>query len=160
VEGGTLGDHLPQFHSLARAREMIHSIAKALDYVHSRGIIHGNLKPSNILIDRDGQPLLTDFGAFQNMGVGVQGNVYQSPEQARGGPVDRRTDVYALGVLLYEMLIGEPPPVGAVPSPLLKRPTLPTQVKEVILKAMAQYPEQRFQTADEFSQALNMALAP
>jgi chitodextrinase/tRNA A-37 threonylcarbamoyl transferase component Bud32 len=160
VEGGTLGDRLPQFHSQARARQMIHSIAEALDYVHSRGIIHGNLKPSNILIDRDGQPLLTDFGAFQNMGVGVQGNVYQSPEQARGGPVDRRTDVYALGVLLYEMLIGEPPPVGAVPSPLLKRPTLPTQVKEVILKAMAQYPEQRFQTADEFSQALNMALAP
>jgi serine/threonine protein kinase len=160
VEGGTLRDHLSQFYALPSAQRMINSVAKALDYIHSQGMIHGNLKPSNILIDQEGQPLLADFGAFQNIGFVTQGNVYASPEQTQGGTVDRRTDVYALGVLLYEMLTGEPPPIGAVPSPRLRRPDLPIEVEKVILKAMAQYPEQRFQTIGEFANALNMALRP
>ncbi len=160
VEGGTLRDRLSQFYSLPSAQRMINSVAKALEYIHSQGMIHGNLKPSNILIDQEGQPLLADIGAFQNIGFVAQGNVYASPEQAQGGTVDRRTDVYALGVLLYEMLTGEPPPIGAVPSPRLRRPDLPIEVEKVILKAMAQYPEQRFQTVGEFGNALNMALRP
>ncbi len=160
VEGGTLRDRLSQFYALLSAQGMINSVAKALEYIHSQGMIHGNLKPSNILIDQEGQPLLADFGAFQNIGFATQGNVYASPEQAQGGTVDRRTDVYALGVLLYEMLTGEPPPIGAVPSPRLRRPDLPIEVEKVILKAMAQYPEQRFQTIGEFANALNMALRP
>ena len=158
VEGGTLKDRLSQYYALPSAQGMIHSIALALDYVHSRGLIHGNLKPSNILIDQFDQPLLADMGAFQNIGFDPQHNVYASPEQARGGPIDGRTDIYALGVLLYEMLIGEPPPIGVAASPRLKRPDLPVEVEKVILKAMAQYPEQRFQTAGELSSALNMAL--
>ncbi|RME97571.1 MAG: serine/threonine protein kinase, partial [Chloroflexi bacterium] len=141
VEGGvTLKDKLPLYHAPHRARPVIHALADALDYVHGQNLLHGNLKPANILIDENGEPLLTDFGAFQHAGAASETSPYQSPEQAQSGPVDARTDVYALGVLLYHMLIGEPPTPGAIPSPRLKRPDLPIGVEKVILKAMAQLP--------------------
>ncbi len=158
VEGATLKDRLAQYHSLPRARNLINSVTEALDYAHGQGVVHGNIKPSNILIDREHQSHLTDFGAFQQMGELGQGSPYRSPEQARSGPVDRRTDVYALGVLLYEIVTGEAPEAGIVPNPRLKRPDLPVEVEQIILKAMAQYPEQRFQTAGEVSKALDAAL--
>lgn len=155
---GTLGDRLSWFYAPRAAGQLVHFMAEALDYVHNRGLVHGNLKPSNVFIDEQRQPLLTDFG-FAQM-VGAPPDVHMSPEQVQGGAVDGRTDVYALGVLLYEMLTGAPPPAGAVPSPRAQRPDLPVDVEKVILKAMAQYPEQRFQTAGELSRALNAALAP
>ena len=160
VETGTLKDRLPPALSLQGAQAMINPIAQALDYLHARNIVDGNLKPSNILIDSQGQPLLTDLGYTQGIDVAGQENIYLSPEQAQGTFADQRTDTYALGVLLYEMLIGEPPPVGATPSPRLKQPDLPVEVEKVILKAMAQYPDQRFQTPGAFRNALNMALTP
>lgn len=156
--GATLKERLPQFYSLQRAQQMVNGIAQALDYVHSKGVVHGNLKSSNILINQGDQPLLTDFGAFQNMGELGQGNPYQSPEQARGGVVDRHTDVYALGVLLFEMVTDQIPPIGVLPNPRQVRPDLPVAVEQIILKAMAQYPEQRFQSAGELSKALSSAL--
>ena len=160
VETGTLKDRLPPAFSLQQAQAMITPIAEALAYLHNQGVVHGNLKPSNILIDSQGQPLLTDLGYSQGIDTEGQESVYLSPEQAQGISADQRTDVYAMGVLLYQMLIGEPPAPGAVPSPRSRRPDLPPEVEAVILKAMAQYPDQRFQTPGQFSHALTTALAP
>jgi serine/threonine protein kinase len=160
VETGTLKDRLPPAFSLQQAQAMIKPIAQALAYLHNQGVAHGNLKPSNILIDPQGQPLLTDLGYSQGIDTEGRESVYLSPEQAQGISADQRTDVYALGVLLYQMLIGEPPAPGVVPSPRSKRPDLPPEVEAVILKAMAQYPDQRYQTPAQFSAALASALAP
>jgi len=160
VETGTLKDRLPPAMSLQGAQAMINPIAEALDFLHGQGVVDGNLKPSNILINEQGQPLLTDIGYSQGIDVAGQENVYLSPEQAQGAFADQRTDVYALGVLLYEMLIAEPPPVGATPSPRLKQPDLPVEVEKVVLKAMAQYPDQRFQTPGALRNALTAALTP
>ncbi|MGD2048470.1 MAG: hypothetical protein PVH03_03205, partial [Chloroflexota bacterium] len=115
-----------------------------------------NLTPDNILIDEEGQPLLTDIKLPQLTGTAT-GSVYMSPEQGQGGTIDRRSDIYSLGVILYEIVVGEAPKIGVVPSPRLKRTDLPTDVEKVILKSMAQYPEQRFQTAAEFNDALQEA---
>jgi serine/threonine protein kinase len=160
VESGSLKDRLPPAFSPERAQRIITPIAEALDYLHGQGVVDGNLKPSNILINEQGQPLLADLGYAQGIDVGEREAVYLSPEQAQGAFADERTDVYALGVLLYEMLVGEPPAPGATPSPRLKQPDIPVEVEKVILKAMAQYPEQRFQTPAEFKNALTVALAP
>jgi len=160
VETGTLKDRLPPAFSLQQAQGMVTPIAGALDYIHGRGVVHGNLKPSNILIDSQGRPLLADLGYAQGLDYAGQESVYLSPEQAQGVSADQRTDVYALGVLLYHMLVGEPPPLGATPSPRLKRPDLPVEVEKVILKAMAQQPDQRFQSAGQLRYALDAALAP
>jgi serine/threonine protein kinase len=160
VETGNLKDRLPPAFSLQGAQAMINPVAAALDYLHGHGLVDGNVKPSNILISEQGQPLLADLGYSQGIDVSERESVYLSPEQAQGAFADQRTDVYALGVLLYEMLIGEPPAPGAAPSPRLKQPDIPAEVEKVILKAMAQYPEQRFQTPGELSRALNMALTP
>lgn len=159
IEGGvTLSDKLPLYHAPHRARPVVQAVAEALDTIHAQKVLHGNLKPSNILIDEDGQPLLTDFGAFQHAGQESAGNPYQSPEQIAGGAVDARTDVYALGVLLYHMLIGELPPSDTLPSPRFKRPDLPLGVEKVILKAMAQHPDHRFQSAGQLSRAFDSAI--
>ena len=159
VEGGTLRDRLPPALSPRAARNVIAPISAALDYAHTWGVVHGNLKPSNILFDSLGQPLLADMGAFHNAGFAARNNVYVSPEQeAPGGAVDGRTDVYALGVLLYEMLVGEPPPVGADPSPGLRRLDMPVGIETVIRQAVAPYPEDRFPWAGALNDALARAL--
>jgi serine/threonine protein kinase len=160
VETGSLKDRLPPALSPQGAQRMINPVAEALDYLHAQGVVSGNVKPSNILITEQGQPLLADLGYSQGIDVSERESVYLSPEQAQGSFADQRTDVYALGVLLYEMLVGEPPAPGAAPSPRLKQPDIPVEVEKVILKAMAQYPEQRFQTPGEFNRALNLALTP
>jgi serine/threonine protein kinase len=160
VEGGTLRDRLPPALSPRTAQTVIAPISVALNYAHTWGVVHGNLKPSNILFDSSGQPLLADMGAFHNAGFAARNNVYISPEQeAQGAAVDGRTDVYALGVLLYEMLVAEPPPVGADPSPRLKQADLPVGVVNVIRQAMAPYPEGRFVWAGDLHDALAAALA-
>jgi chitodextrinase len=159
IETGSLKDRLPPAFAPQQAQTILNQIADALSLLHSRGIIHGNLKPANILIDELGQPLLTDFGYTQGIDAGTaQENVYLSPEEAQSGQFDQRTDVYALGVSLYHLLIGQPPPVGSVPTPRAVKPDLSPDVEKVMLKAMAQYPDQRFQSAAEFSYALNAAL--
>jgi serine/threonine protein kinase len=158
VEGGMLRDRLPPGLSPQTAQAVIAPIAAALDYVHIWGVVHGNLKPSNILFDRQGQPLLADMGAFHNAGIAARNNVYISPEQeAQGAAVDGRTDVYALGVLLYEMLVGEPP-VGPDPSLGLRRPDLPVGIETVIRQAVATYREDRFAWAGNLNDALAAAL--
>lgn len=159
VEGGTLRDRLLPALYPPKVQAVIASISVALDYLHTWGVVHGNLKPSNILFDSQDQPLLADMGAFHNAGFTARNNVYISPEQeAQGAAVDGRADVYALGVLLYEMLVGEPPPVGAGPSLGLRRPDLPVGIETVIRQATAPLPEDRFPWAGNLNDALARAL--
>jgi serine/threonine-protein kinase len=158
VEKGTLGEHLYEFSDPRKALNLMAGISEGLDAIHALGYIDGSLMPSNIYLDDGNRPLLTDFGFPQQVGRSI--TPYLSPEQVQGGVVDRRSDIYAMGVLLYEMLVGETPPAGVVVSARAKRPDLPEAVDRVILKAMAQNPDQRFQTAVEFREALDAALRP
>ena len=156
AESGTVNDHLTWFYDLPNASQLLSRINDGLAYLYARGHIHGNLQSSNIYIDAALQPKLAGFGISQPPGHAE--NPYMSPEQIRGGVVDQRTDVYALGVLLFEVLTGAPPAVGIVSKPSSKRGDLPQAVDQVILKAMAQSPDQRFQTTLEVQQAFQKAL--
>ena len=156
LKSGTLRDNLVWFQEINTMLEMIMQITAGLEYIHIQGYIHGNLKSSNTYLDAQRHPLLSNIGviAINNLAP----DAYVSPEQAQDGIVDKRSDVYALGVLLYEVLVGETPPPGMVVSLRAKRPDLPESTERVILKAMAQNPDQRFQTAAEFQTALQNAV--
>lgn len=143
VEGGTLQERIGEFYDPHQTIDMILRLSEALIYLHGNGCIHGNLKSSNIFLDDQKRPLLTEFGSPEP-GGGTP-NPYQAPEQVQDGVINVLTDVYALGVLLYEMLIGEAPQMGVVPSPRAMRPEMPEEVEEVILKAMARNPKLRYQ---------------
>jgi serine/threonine protein kinase len=158
AEGGVLPDHLLPYYDPGKAAGFLSGVVAGLAQIHAHGWVHGNLAPENIYLDENGQPLLTDFGIPRPAGAPVTS--YLSPEQVQGDIVDQRSDIYALGVLLYTLLIGETPPAGVVVSPRAKRPDLPAAVEKVIFKAMAQNPEARFQSAREFQTALTGALRP
>lgn len=148
----------------------------ALDYLHGRGVVHRDIKPSNILISQDGQLKLTDFGIakIETSDLTQSGTVlgtptYMSPEQFTGLAVDKRSDIYSAGVILYQFLTGTRPFSGNMTvimhKVLYQAPVPPcsvnTQVSkaldDVVKKAMAKRPEDRFQTAAEFKQALTLA---
>jgi len=176
VEGGTLKDLLGKPLELSLIVDLVGQIAEALDYAHEHSIIHRDVKPSNVLLDRGNWALLTDFGVARmveatqqltGMGVGVGTPAYMSPEQGQGKKVDRRSDVYSLGVVLYEMLTGRVPfeaetPLAVVwkhvneplPLPRSINPEIPEAVERVVLKAMAKAPQERHQTAREFAMVL------
>lgn len=158
IESGVLRDHLFEYNDPRQAVGLVAGIVAGLEKIHTLGYVHGNLKPDNIYLDQGMVPLMTDFGLSQSLGAPM--NPYLSPEQIQGDIVDRRTDVYALGVLLYEMLTGEAPPPGVIVSLRTKRPDLSESVEKVILKAMAQNPDARFQSAREFYNALSAVLQP
>jgi predicted Ser/Thr protein kinase len=178
MTGGTLSDRLVRGPmSLQDAAHIIERIASALDEAHAKGFIHRDLKPGNILFDRAGEPYISDFGIakFTSSGTNVTGSAivgtpaYLSPEQAQGDAnIDGRSDLYAVGVILYEMLSGKQPyeadtPMGVVvkqitepvPHILDVNPNLPTEVEQIIEKAMAKNRDERFSTTREMSQALN-----
>ncbi len=156
-------------------------IGRALGYAHSQGVIHRDIKPSNVLIDDRGDAFLTDFGIaklvagtsqFTASGALVGTPSYMAPEQGMGQPIDHRCDIYAMGVMLYEVVTGKVPfeaetPLAVLlkhisdplPPPRLIKPDLPEAVERVILKAMAKPPEDRFQTAEEMVDALQKAVA-
>ena len=156
VERGVLSDHISEFVEPTQALSLFRGITDGLDYIHSQGYVHGNLKSSNIFLDERNNPLLADFGTLQSSGESL--SPYLAPEQVQGGIIDRRADIYAMGVLLFEVLIGEPPPAGMIVSPRSRRNDLTEAIEKVILKAVAQNPDQRFQNAREFQYALNLAV--
>ena len=156
MEGATLRGNLTWFQDVNVMLDLIRKITAALEYIHSQGYVHGNLKSSNIYLDAQRSPLLSNIGITTLNGITP--DAYISPEQAQGGMVDKRCDVYALGVLLYEVLVGETPPPGMVVSLRAKRPDLTESLERVILKSMAQNPDHRFQNVPEFQVALQNAV--
>jgi serine/threonine protein kinase len=176
----TLGDWMKSQLAEKQILEFIRQIASALDYAHQAGIVHRDVKPSNILMDGE-WVLLSDFGLAKLMaspsqltgtGAGIGTPAYMSPEQAQGEAVDHRTDIYALGIILFEMLTGQIPhkaetPLATVvkrisepaPSPRLLNPDIPHAVESVLLKVLAVKPAERFNRADDFAQALYDAFA-
>ena len=177
VSGGTLagllqGQPLP----FDRVHRIIAQLGDALDYAHSRGLVHRDIKPSNVLLDERGNCLLMDFGLakilegtqqFTTTG-GILGTPsYMSPEQGLGKTLDRRSDIYSLGVVLYKMVTGRAPFQAATPMavmikhihdpvPLLRtlNPEVPEALEQVTLKALHKQPTERFATAGEMVKAL------
>ncbi len=181
VEGGTLHERLGQQWALKEVQKIVGRVGDALAYAHGQGIVHRDIKPSNILMQREDWPLLADFGLAKAMtgsvsltreGVAIGTPEYMSPEQAQGNPVDERSDVYSLGVVLYEMVTGRQPfqadtPVSVLykhvkdppPPPRSFRPALPEVVEAVILKALAKDPADRYQKMEDMVSALENAVA-
>lgn len=182
MTGGSLEDMLRQGPlTLEEAARILERLAAALDEVHHQGIVHRDLKPSNILFDHRHNPFIADFGIVRlntadvrltNTGDAIGTPAYMSPEQIRGDRVlDGRSDIYALGVLLFEMLSGThpfdtPTPMGiavkhiTAPVPPIRelQPGLPPGIEAVLDKAMAKKPEERFQTATEMAVAVQALL--
>ncbi|HVB74566.1 MAG TPA: protein kinase [Ktedonobacteraceae bacterium] len=190
VAGGTLRDIVGERGKLpiSETTTIVEQIAAALDYAHQHGIIHRDLKPGNILFHADGRLLLTDFGIAKVLGDPATANVvamqtltmagmiigtpeYLSPEQAAGAPIDNRSDVYALGIVLFQLLSGRVPFTGTTPvavaikhatqaPPSLSQlnPAIPPGVEHVIVKALAKKPEQRYATAGELARELRAAV--
>jgi serine/threonine-protein kinase len=179
VDGESLRDRLRRERQLAQyeALRIAGEAAQALQYAHEQGVIHRDLKPENILLTRDGSTLVADFGVAQALsgaealtatGLAVGTPAYMSPEQATGqAKLDVRTDIYSLGCVLYEMLVGEPPFTGAnvqailakrfstTPTPVrVLRPEVPRTVEAVVDRALARVPADRFASAAELRSAL------
>lgn len=182
VGGGTLADLMKDKGrlDLPTANRIVRQVGEALDYAHNKGVIHRDFKPGNVLIDDFGNCLLTDFGiaklleATTNLTAtgGILGTpTYVSPEQGMGQTIDSRSDIYSLGVVLYQMVTGEVPfkadtPMGVIfkhvqeplPLPREKVPELSEAVEMVILKALAKEPDDRFTTVSDMVAALETAL--
>jgi serine/threonine-protein kinase len=156
-------------------------VARGLSVAHRRGLIHRDIKPANILIDADGTPKLTDFGIVRALGTATQtkdgttlGSVhYLSPEQVQGTTVDPRSDIYSLGVVLYEAATGERPFDDDAPAAIAVRrlsemprpphavePSLPQWLSAVIERAMQRDPERRYRTASELEHDLSTRHVP
>ncbi len=173
VEGRTLRGWLNESgrFTLAVSQDLIQQLLSAVGAAHVRGIVHRDLKPDNVIISTQGKTKITDFGISKVLddsasltatGSMVGTPAYMSPEQVRGEAVDGRADIYALGIILYELLHGRPPFAGSMPAVLHSqvfdqpRPStaIPRPVFDVIVKAMAKDPADRFQSCEEFSGAL------
>jgi serine/threonine-protein kinase len=179
MTGGSLSNWIEKGKfSLKDAARIIERVASALAYAHKKGVIHRDLKPDNILFDANGEPFISDFGvakfgeAVTNLtGSGVIGTpAYMSPEQAQGEKVDNRSDIYGLGVIIFQMLSGKQPynadtPMGVVvkhltepvPEILKVSPDLPAETDVVIKTAMAKDRNDRYSTATHLSKALSHA---
>ncbi len=176
MNGGSLSERIKKgIMSVAEAARILEQIAPGLDEAHARGFIHRDLKPSNILFDSRGTPYISDFGIAKisqgtgtMTGSGIIGTpAYMAPEQATGDSVDGRADIYALGIILFEMLTGKQPyeadtPMAVaikhvtdpVPRILTFNPNLPPDMDLIIQKAMAKDRNDRFNTAVEMVQTL------
>ena len=181
VEGGTLADQAGQPLPLDYVVGVLRPVANALDYAHARGIVHRDVKPSNVLLQSDGTPVLADFGVaavlhgdarLTGEGVAVGTPIYMSPEQVAGQQAAPASDQYSLGVVAYELLTGRPPFAAETPAavalahlhkplppPGSINPRLPLAVEGVLLKALAKEPAERYATVREMAEALASAAA-
>lgn len=184
LDAGTLKEKMEKERplSLNEIDRIFTQLTDALSYAHGRGVVHRDLKPANALIDSQGNLFLTDFGIAKILESAstrltqtdaIMGTpAYISPEQAQSRPVDQRSDIYSLGIILYEMVTGSVPFVADTPLAIILKHVsdplpLPTRVKpdvsaaieQVILKALAKEPNDRFATAAEFVAAWKKALA-
>jgi serine/threonine protein kinase len=186
VDGGTLKHRLDQLQTINQTMDVMEAnhifsqLASALSYAHDNGIIHRDVKPVNVLMDRTRRPILSDFGIAKvlagtkeltRQGAGVGTPEYMSPEQCQGGPVDARADIYALGVMLFEALTGCLPFLGdnypalahshiyeAPPHPNAINPALDPTISQVIITALMKNPAHRYQRATDMTDALAGAI--
>ncbi|MFC2028842.1 serine/threonine protein kinase [Chloroflexota bacterium] len=185
IDGGNLKTRLleyskdSRFYPVVQVRKILGQVSNALDYAHGKGIIHRDIKPSNVLLNKNGDAYLTDFGIARIMSdiqVTATGSLigtptYMSPEQGMGKDLTNTSDIYSLGVVLYELLTGKVPytsdtPLAIIhqhineplPKPSLLRPDLPIEIENIVLKAIEKDPSNRYQTCIELFQAFDAAL--
>jgi len=185
IDGGTLQDRMAdlgregKYMPLSRIVEILDQIAMALDYAHKKDIIHRDIKPSNILLSSSGEAFLADFGIarmvstsqFTSTGALIGTPTYMSPEQCKGLELTTVSDIYSLGVILFELLTGQAPFAADTPLALLQkcvneplppvrslRPGLSSSIEVVVEKALAKDPAERYQSAGELTQAMAQAL--
>src|SRR5947209_6110758 len=177
IEGHTLKDLIQQKRrfEVPEAFAIGQQVASALDFAHKRGLVHRDVKPQNILVTPEGQAKVTDFGIARSVSTSqltrtgmVIGTVhYFSPEQAQGAPIGPQSDIYSLGIILYEMLTGHLPfdaenAIGVAmqhvhsdpPSPWDYNPDLPARAVSTVMRALEKDPEDRYRDAAEFAGAL------
>jgi len=181
VDGGSLADRLHREQQLPidDAARIFGEVASALAHAHKRGVVHRDIKPQNVLLDAEsGRALVTDFGIARTAeggsltatGMVVGTPAYLSPEQVSGEPSDHRADIYALGVMMYEMLAGQPPFTGATPTAVLMkrlagpppplrslRKDVPPVLEELVDACLATNPDDRIQNAGDIARALTGA---
>jgi tetratricopeptide (TPR) repeat protein len=181
LEGGTLKDVLAQGRlTLHDTLEIMDQVCSALGYAHRQDVIHRDVKPANIMIDSEGAVYLTDFGIAKVVGkasdltatgAAIGTPAYMAPEQTVGEKIDGRTDLYALGVVLYEMVVGRVPfkadtPMAVLmahlhdplPLPSQADPQIHAEIENVIIKTLAKDPDDRYQSAEALMQALRQAV--
>jgi serine/threonine-protein kinase PpkA len=172
LSGGDLADRIQKSMSEVELVRVISCIGRALGFAHSKGVVHRDVTPGNILFDAAENPVLTDFGIARTQsgstrithtGVSIGTSSYMSPEQARGGNVDQRSDLYSLGALVFESLTSHPPYRGAdgfavayahVFEPIPRLPQHVSHWQPFIDKALAKDPDERFANAEQFVKAL------
>ena len=176
LTGGDLRDRIDAGLSEIEALATLREIADAFSHAHQRGFVHRDVKPENIIFDEQGYPVLTDFGIAKAVdsgtrvtatGVSVGTPRYISPEQARGQPVDARADIYSMGVILYEMLVGKPPYDGEeslavifqhVTEPIPRLPEEKARFQPLIDTLMAKKPDERPESADALVKLIDQYL--
>src|SRR6266568_5180318 len=182
VESGTLKDRLKERPLIVpEAVDFVIQAAEGLGCAHSHGIIHRDVKPANMLLRKDGHLLLSDFGIAKilegtvnltRVGTGIGTPQYMSPEQGTGHPVDRRSDIYSLGIVLFHCLAGRVPFTAdnpltitvkhlndPLPVEALRMAGVPAPIEQVVVRMTAKAPQDRYQSTDALIDALTSALA-